>query len=136
MLGLAWTKKLFAHLLLANVRLRCKRLSHESQWTFLPRHCRIGYLTCAFEFKLFLEKILWCQHFNQYPACYLQDLFTDPAVRGRVVGRALIEGVYQAAKASGVKRVYWQTHETNTAGRALYDKVAQHAGFIIYGNDA
>ena len=70
------------------------------------------------------------------PTCYLQDLFTAPAARGRGVGRLLIEGVYQAAKASGVKRVYWQTHETNTAGRALYDKVAQHAGFIIYGNDA
>ena len=68
--------------------------------------------------------------------CYLQDLFTDPAVRGQGVGRLLIEGVYQAAKASGVKRVYWQTHETNTAGRRLYDKVAKHAGFIIYGHDA
>ena len=68
--------------------------------------------------------------------CYLQDLFTDPAARGQGVGRRLIEGVYQAAKASGVKRVYWQTHETNAAGRRLYDKVAKHAGFIIYGHDA
>ena len=70
------------------------------------------------------------------PTCYLQDLFTDPAARGQGVGRLLIEGVYQAAKASGVKRVYWQTHETNAAGRRLYDQVAKHAGFIIYGNDA
>ena len=68
--------------------------------------------------------------------CYLQDLFTAPAARGQGVGRLLIEGVYQAAKASGIKRVYWQTHETNAAGRRLYGKVAKHAGFIIYGHDA
>jgi len=67
--------------------------------------------------------------------CYLQDLFTAPEARGRGVGRALIEGVYAAAREAGVKRVYWQTHTTNAAGRALYDKVAQHLGFIVYAHD-
>ncbi|HQS00430.1 MULTISPECIES: GNAT family N-acetyltransferase [unclassified Polaromonas] len=67
--------------------------------------------------------------------CYLQDLFTDPAARGQGVGRALIEGVYERAKAAGIKRVYWQTHTTNSAGRLLYDKVAQHMGFIVYSHD-
>lgn len=67
--------------------------------------------------------------------CYLQDLFTTPAARGRGVGRALIHGVYDQARAAGLKRVYWQTHETNAAGRMLYDKVATHAGFLIYGHD-
>lgn len=67
--------------------------------------------------------------------CYLQDLFTTPEARGRGVGRALIEAVYAAAREAGVKRVYWQTHTTNAAGRALYDKVAQHLGFIVYGHD-
>nr|MDP2190385.1 GNAT family N-acetyltransferase [Rhodoferax sp.] len=67
--------------------------------------------------------------------CYLQDLFTVEAQRGRGVGRSLIEGVYQAAKAAGIKRVYWQTHETNVAGRLLYDRVAKHAGFIVYGSE-
>jgi GNAT superfamily N-acetyltransferase len=67
--------------------------------------------------------------------CYLQDLFTAQASRGCGVGRSLIEGVCQAARASGIKRVYWQTHETNVAGRLLYDKVAKHVGFIVYGHD-
>jgi GNAT superfamily N-acetyltransferase len=67
--------------------------------------------------------------------CYLQDLFTTPEARGRGVGRALIEAVYAAAREAGVKRVYWQTHTTNAAGRALYDKLAQHAGFIVYAHD-
>jgi len=31
--------------------------------------------------------------------------------------------------------VYWQTHVTNAAGRALYDKVATHLGFIVYSHD-
>jgi len=66
------------------------------------------------------------------PVCYLQDLFTKEAARGKGVGRALIEGVYEQAKAAGSPRVYWQTHETNRAARTLYDKVAEHQGFIIY----
>jgi GNAT superfamily N-acetyltransferase len=64
--------------------------------------------------------------------CYLQDLFTDPALRGRGIGRLLIQAVKDTASEAGIKRVYWQTHETNSAGRLLYDKVANHAGFIVY----
>ena len=45
------------------------------------------------------------------PTCYLQDLFTTEAARGRGVGRALIEAVYQRARVAGAGRVYWQTHE-------------------------
>ena len=67
--------------------------------------------------------------------CYMQDLFTDPGARGQGVGRSLIQGVYGRAKAAGIKRVYWQTHETNSAGRLLYDKVAKHLGFIVYSHD-
>jgi GNAT superfamily N-acetyltransferase len=69
------------------------------------------------------------------PTCYLQDLFTAPELRGQGVGRALICGVYEAAKAAGVREVYWQTHEANSAGRLLYDKVAKHAGYIVYEQD-
>ncbi len=70
------------------------------------------------------------------PVCYLSDLFTAPALRGQGIGRALIEGVCAAARAAGATRVYWQTHETNTAGRVLYDKVAGHHGFLVYSRDA
>jgi GNAT superfamily N-acetyltransferase len=69
------------------------------------------------------------------PVCYLSDLFTDQALRGKGIGRALIEGVCAEAKAAGAPRVYWQTHETNAAGRLLYDKVARHHGFIVYSRD-
>jgi GNAT superfamily N-acetyltransferase len=66
------------------------------------------------------------------PLCYLSDLFTNEAARGKGVGRALIEAVYEKARAAGSPRVYWQTHETNRTARELYDKVAERPGFIIY----
>lgn len=69
------------------------------------------------------------------PTCYLQDLFTAPEARGQGVARALIEGVYAAVREAGGRRVYWQTHETNATARALYDRLARHDGFIIYGHD-
>jgi GNAT superfamily N-acetyltransferase len=67
--------------------------------------------------------------------CYLQDLFTAQSERGHGIGRALILGVYEQAKSAGISRVYWQTQESNAAGRLLYDQVAKHAGFIIYSHD-
>jgi GNAT superfamily N-acetyltransferase len=66
------------------------------------------------------------------PVCYLQDLFTTEAARGQGVGRALIEGVYDRARRAGSPRVYWQTHETNSTARHLYDKVAERSGFVVY----
>ncbi|MCC8946663.1 GNAT family N-acetyltransferase [Bradyrhizobium sp. Arg62] len=66
------------------------------------------------------------------PTCYLQDLFTSEAARGKGVGRALINGVYAQAKLAGSPRVYWQTHETNHTAMQLYDKVADKPGFVIY----
>jgi len=67
--------------------------------------------------------------------CYLQDLYTEEGLRGRGVGRALILATYEAARAAGSSRVYWQTHAGNAAGRALYDKVAGHHGFIVYSRE-
>jgi len=66
------------------------------------------------------------------PVCYLQDLFTDAALRNRGVARALIEAVAQASRMAGSTRLYWLTQSDNSVARALYDKVAQHSGFIRY----
>ena len=64
--------------------------------------------------------------------CYLEDLFTAEAARSKGVGRALIEAVYERARAAGSPKVYWLTHETNKTAQSLYDKVAEKPGFIQY----
>jgi len=66
------------------------------------------------------------------PTCYLQDLFTAAAARNRGIGRLLIEAVYERAAVAGTGRIYWQTHETNSTAMALYNKVAERSGFVVY----
>ncbi len=65
-------------------------------------------------------------------ACYLQDLFTAPDVRGRGVARALITAVENWARDQGCARVYWHTQADNHTARRLYDQVAENRGFIQY----
>lgn len=64
--------------------------------------------------------------------CYLQDLFTDPTARGQGVAEALIAHLADRARARGAGRYYWLTHHTNARARRLYDRVAEHRGFIRY----
>jgi GNAT superfamily N-acetyltransferase len=66
------------------------------------------------------------------PVCYLQDLFTDDTMRGKGIGRALINGVYERASLAGSTRVYWLTHKTNSTAMQLYNKVADESGFLVY----
>lgn len=66
------------------------------------------------------------------PNCYLQDLFTSEAARGRGVASALIDRVTDYARREACPRVYWQTHESNDTARRLYEKIAERSGFIVY----
>ena len=66
------------------------------------------------------------------PVCYLQDLFTAETSRGQGMARALIEHAYAHAGAAGVRRVYWQTHESNVTAMRLYDQMAEKPGFVVY----
>ena len=72
---------------------------------------------------------------RMHDVCYLQDLFTLQSMRGKGVGRHLIEAVYEAARQKGSNRVYWHTFDTNLPGRALYDKMTKYTGAIMYGYD-
>jgi GNAT superfamily N-acetyltransferase len=84
-------------------------------------------------------KLIGMVHYIFHRSCwtegdyvYLQDLFAAPEMRGKGVGRALIEHVYAVAKAQGGSRVWWLTHETNSDAMHLYDKIADKSGFIQY----
>ena len=63
---------------------------------------------------------------------YLQDLYVDPAQRGRGVGRALIEAVYDAADSARCPTVYWLTQDFNHVARKLYNAVGELTPFIKY----
>jgi GNAT superfamily N-acetyltransferase len=69
---------------------------------------------------------------SKEPACYLQDLYVDGALRGTGCGRLLIEAVARAAHAAGANSPYWLTHETNAVARRLYDRIGKNHGFIQY----
>ncbi len=64
--------------------------------------------------------------------CYLEDLFVDAGVRGKSIGRALIQAVYAEADARGATRTYWATEETNYRARGLYDQLATKTHFLQY----
>jgi GNAT superfamily N-acetyltransferase len=64
--------------------------------------------------------------------CYLQDLFVAETARHLGLGRALIAAVEERARRAGASRLYWLTHESNAAARALYDQLAERSGFIQY----
>ena len=63
---------------------------------------------------------------------YLQDLFTLSKLRGKGVGRALIEHVYASAAHEAAVRVWWLTHESNLNAMQLYDRIADKSGFVQY----
>jgi GNAT superfamily N-acetyltransferase len=66
------------------------------------------------------------------PACYLQDLYVDPKVRGTGCGRKLIEAVAEASKKAGANSPYWLTQVNNGVARRLYDRLAKEQGFVQY----
>jgi len=64
--------------------------------------------------------------------CYLEDLFVDPGIRGKGVGRALMNRVIELAKEKNSKRVYWTTQEFNKTARVLYDSITSVSEFVQY----
>ncbi|WP_201594346.1 GNAT family N-acetyltransferase [Psychrobacter vallis] len=69
---------------------------------------------------------------NTTECCYLEDLYVSETVRGKGVGRALIEQVYDFANQKNCNRVYWTTQESNTDARQLYDKIASLTDMVQY----
>ena len=64
--------------------------------------------------------------------CYLEDLFVDPAMRGRGLGRALIEDLIARGRERGWSRLYWHTRQGNATARRLYDRFVKVDDFVRY----
>jgi len=63
---------------------------------------------------------------------YLDDLFTDPSVRGKGVGRALITRLGEMAQERGFNKVRWITAEDNHTAQRLYDDMAEKTTWVTY----
>lgn len=55
------------------------------------------------------------------PEAHLQELYVAPALRGRGIGRALLEATLATAREAGATFIDLGTGETDTAARALYE---------------
>jgi GNAT superfamily N-acetyltransferase len=66
------------------------------------------------------------------PACYLADLFVDPAQRATGVGKQLIDWLVEEMKRQRWCRLYWHTRVSNYRARGLYDKLTSHSDFVRY----
>ena len=104
-----------------------ERLLSDDPW--MPS----GLLAFVDEHPVGLVHYLFHSHcWREERVCYLQDLYADPGVRGRGVGRALIEAVYARADRDGAPSVYWLTQDHNAAARQLYNRLANVTPFIKY----
>lgn len=95
-----------------------------------PMHCAVAEIN---------GELVGMVHYIFHRSCwtegdyvYLQDLFTQPGLRGKGVGRALIEHVYASAEHDHASRVWWLTHESNLQAMQLYDRIADKSGFVQY----
>lgn len=62
---------------------------------------------------------LWSESLD----CYLEELYVVPDKRGQGLGRALMEAAMDTARAEGAGYMDLGTAETDTAARALYEKM-------------
>lgn len=96
-----------------------------------------GFLALDGDTPVGLVHYLFHRHgWKPEPVCYLQDLYADPNVRGKGIGAALINAVYDAADKAGAPTVYWMTQEGNTQARKLYDQIGVLTDFIKYQRPA
>ena len=65
-------------------------------------------------------------------AGFLDDLFVDPARRGKGAGAAFLHHVDGIAAARGWPVTTWITRDANYRARGLYDSLSTRNGWIIY----
>ncbi|HEY7609192.1 MAG TPA: GNAT family N-acetyltransferase [Alphaproteobacteria bacterium] len=68
-------------------------------------------------------------------AGFLDDLFVDPAFRGKKIGRLLLDEVAAIGRARGWPFYRWLTADDNYRARTLYDQAAKRTMWITYQYD-
>ena len=88
------------------------------------------------------NKLVGSAHYRSFPnslsgttACFFDDLFVLPDVRGKKIGRILMMAVKEVAKKNGWTMVAWLTADNNYRARPLYDSIATRTSWITYEMD-
>ncbi len=66
------------------------------------------------------------------PSGFLLDLFVEPSLHGRGIGRALMEAAFTLAEAGGVVRLEWHVRADNVAALRLYERLGSPSGHMVY----
>lgn len=102
-------------------------------WFMDPRHeCKALVAEAHGEILGFAHHRRFSSPYTGTTGLFLDDLFTDPAARGRGVGRALIERLTEMAAAEGRAVVQWVTAEDNHRAQALYNTLAARTNWVTY----
>lgn len=87
-------------------------------------------------------RVLGLAHFRAMPrpltgstAGFLDDLFVDPAWRGRRVADRLIAAVAALGRERGWTLIRWITADDNYRARGVYDRLAKRTLWITYQLD-
>ena len=70
--------------------------------------------------------------FTAGPGWFLDDLYTEPAVRGSGAGTALLESITAHARAHGGGTVHWITAADNERAQRVYDRLATRTTWVTY----
>ena len=100
----------------------------------------VANLKCLVARTIASGRVVGIAHYRSAPSSldarnttFLDDLFTLSAMRGKGVGRMLIERVYRIAEEHDELPLQWLTAESNTPAQALYDKLAVRTSWAPYG---
>lgn len=73
---------------------------------------------------------LWFYNFSTFAGkagIYLEDLYVEPALRGRGIGKALLRGLARRCLAEGLPRLQWWVLDWNQPAIAAYEAIGAKA---------
>ncbi len=106
---------------------------------YVEAHLRDGSSTIDLAFAgdrccAFLQMFKTYSTVHLQPAWILEDLFVDPAYRGRGIAAALLDRAVARARAGGAAGMFLETARSNSAAQRVYERAGwrREAHFLKY----